>query len=51
VASAFDPYGFVRSAYLQHREYEVRDGDVPETPVDEEPVEDDDAEPSGPVGN
>jgi phospholipid-binding lipoprotein MlaA len=51
VASAFDPYGFVRSAYLQHREYEVRDGDVPETPADEEPVEDDDAEPSGPDSN
>ena len=24
-----DPYAFVRSAYLQRREYQVRDGDVP----------------------
>jgi phospholipid-binding lipoprotein MlaA len=26
---AFDPYAFVRNAWLQHREFEVRDGDVP----------------------
>jgi phospholipid-binding lipoprotein MlaA len=34
---AGDPYAFVRSAYLQRREYEVRDGDVP---MDEAPLED-----------
>jgi len=26
---SFDPYGFVRNAWLQHREFLVRDGDVP----------------------
>jgi phospholipid-binding lipoprotein MlaA len=34
--SAFDPYAFVRNAYLQRREYLVRDGNVPdEEPPDE----------------
>jgi phospholipid-binding lipoprotein MlaA len=32
-----DPYAFVRSAYLQRREYLVRDGNVP---VDEAEFED-----------
>jgi len=32
---AFDPYVLVRSAYLQRREYQVHDGDVPEEPADE----------------
>ena len=45
IANAFDPYAFVRNAYLQHREYEVHDGNFPETPVDEEPP--DDAQPDG----
>lgn len=31
---AFDPYVLVRSAYLQRREYQVHDGDVPEEPAD-----------------
>jgi len=26
---AYDPYAFLRNAWLQRREYEVRDGDVP----------------------
>lgn len=26
---SFDPYAFVRNAYLQRREYQVKDGDVP----------------------
>jgi phospholipid-binding lipoprotein MlaA len=39
LTNAYDPYAFMRNAYLQHREYEVRDGDVPETPADEEPLE------------
>ena len=42
----YDPYAFVRSAWLQHRDYAVRDGDVdvdadadaadPDLPTDEE---------------
>jgi phospholipid-binding lipoprotein MlaA len=36
VSSAYDRYAFVRDAWLQRREYNVRDGDVPE----EEPLED-----------
>ena len=40
IANAFDPYAFIRNAYLQHREYEVRDGDVPETPADEDSPDD-----------
>ena len=42
---AGDPYSFVRSAYLQRREYLVRDGDVPaedlELEMESEPEEDD----------
>lgn len=38
IDQAFDPYAFVRDAYLQRREYKVRDGDVPA--VAEEPLED-----------
>ena len=37
IRSAFDPYAFVRNAWLQRREYKVRDGDVP----DEEPLPED----------
>lgn len=44
---AGDPYAFVRSAYLQRREYLVRDGDVPsedfEREMESEPEEDDTA--------
>lgn len=40
--NAYDPYVFIRNAYLQHREYQVRDGDIPEEPTDEVPVEEDD---------
>jgi phospholipid-binding lipoprotein MlaA len=29
IDQAYDPYAFVRNAWLQHREFEVRDGDVP----------------------
>ncbi|HUG04871.1 MAG TPA: VacJ family lipoprotein [Steroidobacteraceae bacterium] len=38
IQRAFDPYAFVRNAWLQRREYKVRDGDVPdeEPPLDEE---------------
>lgn len=44
--NAYDPYVFVRNAYLQHREYEVHDGNVPEEPAEEEPVEEEN--PQGP---
>lgn len=30
IESAYDPYAFVRNAWLQRREYKVRDGDVPD---------------------
>jgi phospholipid-binding lipoprotein MlaA len=38
IQRAFDPYAFVRNAWLQRREYKVKDGDVPdeEPPLDEE---------------
>lgn len=32
---AFDPYAFVRNAYLQRREYLIHDGNVSEAPLDE----------------
>ncbi len=38
VDEAFDPYAFVRSAWLQRREYLVHDGNVPAS--DEPPLED-----------
>ena len=38
IEQAYDPYAFVRDAYLQRREYKVRDGNVPVTI--EEPLED-----------
>ncbi|MEO7773938.1 MAG: VacJ family lipoprotein [Steroidobacteraceae bacterium] len=37
---SFDPYAFVRTAYLQRREYQVHDGDVPEA-AEETEVPDD----------
>jgi phospholipid-binding lipoprotein MlaA len=54
---AFDPYALVRDAYLQRREYLVRDGDVPEPNYEDEPLEEPipvDAPPEGgaePPGN
>jgi len=36
VNEAYDPYTFVRDAYLQRREYAVRDGDVPEEALEDE---------------
>lgn len=42
--NSYDPYLFTRDAYLQRREYQVRDGNVPEEqieePMDEPPPED-----------
>jgi len=40
LAASFDPYAVVRDSYVQHREYLVRDGHVPEEPLDE-PLPDD----------
>lgn len=45
---AFDPYALMRNAYLQRREYMVRDGDVPEVPLDEAPWAQEDAPPPPP---
>jgi phospholipid-binding lipoprotein MlaA len=50
----FDRYAFIRNAWLQRREYQVRDGDVIEAPPDEEtepidhPSTVETAEPKGP---
>jgi phospholipid-binding lipoprotein MlaA len=38
---AFDPYAFVRNAYLQRREYLIQDGNI----SDDEPVDESDASP------
>ena len=43
LAGAYDPYALMRNAFLQRREYMVRDGDVPVEPVDEDPWLEDDA--------
>jgi phospholipid-binding lipoprotein MlaA len=37
--NAYDPYLFTRDAYLQRREYQVRDGNVPEEKMEEEPLD------------
>lgn len=53
--TAFDPYALVRNAFLQRREYLVRDGDVPEEEFEDfgdEPVEEDvEAEPGAEPGD
>jgi phospholipid-binding lipoprotein MlaA len=36
VKEAYDPYAFVRDAYLQRREYAVRDGDVPQEELEDD---------------
>jgi phospholipid-binding lipoprotein MlaA len=36
ISAAYDPYAFVRNAWLQRREYQVKDGNVPDDiPLDE----------------
>src|SRR5258708_37594113 len=50
IDSAFDPYAFVRNAWLQRREYQIHDGKMPENmmPDDEsgrKPVEEGDGKP------
>ena len=47
--SAYDPYAFIRNAWLQRREYQVKDGDVPDDiPLDELEDLEDPAEPEVP---
>ncbi|MGE0029982.1 MAG: VacJ family lipoprotein [Steroidobacteraceae bacterium] len=36
IEAAYDPYAFVRNAWLQRREYQVRDGEVPDDPPPED---------------
>jgi phospholipid-binding lipoprotein MlaA len=36
----FDPYAFIREAYLQRRQYQVYDGNPPEEPIEEDPADD-----------
>lgn len=36
IEAAYDPYAFVRNVWLQRREYQVRDGEVPDDPAPEE---------------
>ena len=48
--SAYDRYAFIRDAWLQRREYQVRDGEVPGgeiTPEELEELERDTQEPEG----
>jgi phospholipid-binding lipoprotein MlaA len=40
---SFDPYAFIRNAYLQRRQFQVYDGNPPEEAVDEEVFEDEPA--------
>ena len=41
-----DPYAFVRSAYLQRREFQVRDGNMPTEDLEAEFAEDEETEPA-----
>jgi phospholipid-binding lipoprotein MlaA len=36
IDSAFDPYAFVRNAWLQRREYQIHNGKMPETMIPED---------------
>lgn len=38
--SAYDRYAFIRNAYLQQREYQVKDGDVPPPQFEDDELED-----------
>jgi phospholipid-binding lipoprotein MlaA len=49
IDAAFDRYAFIRNAWLQRREFQVLDGDVPEEPPLEDPWEPEDpADPGEP---
>jgi phospholipid-binding lipoprotein MlaA len=48
--AAYDRYAFIRNAWLQRREYQVKDGDVPDDiPIDELEELEDPAEPAEPA--
>ncbi|MFO1407304.1 MAG: VacJ family lipoprotein [Steroidobacteraceae bacterium] len=47
LAKTYDPYAFVRNAYLQRREFLIYDGNPPEQPLDEELLEDESPDESG----
>jgi len=51
VRRSYDPYVFIRNAYLKHREYEVKDGNVPadEVEVFEEEMPEEDAADDSPA--
>jgi phospholipid-binding lipoprotein MlaA len=51
LARSYDPYSFIRNAYLQRREYLVKDGNVPdeEFEVFEEEMEPEPAAPADPA--
>jgi phospholipid-binding lipoprotein MlaA len=40
LADAYDPYAFVRTAFLQRRQYQVYDGNPPEEPIEDDPEAD-----------
>jgi phospholipid-binding lipoprotein MlaA len=46
IGRAYDEYAFVRDSWLKRREFQVRDGDVPdEEPIEEFPMEDEELPP------
>jgi len=48
---AYDEYAFVRDSWLKRREFQVRDGDVPdEEPIEEFPMEDEELPPDESAG-
>jgi ABC-type transporter lipoprotein component MlaA len=47
LAGSFDPYAFMRNAYLQRREFLVKDGAAP--PEEEFEIFEDEAEPPPPA--
>lgn len=48
IDAAFDRYAFIRNAWLQRREFQVRDGDVPEERLEDPEVPEDPEDPAGP---
>jgi phospholipid-binding lipoprotein MlaA len=50
LSGTYDPYAFVRNAWLQRREFLVRDGNVDEAPPEDEPDSDDSGETEGEEG-
>jgi len=44
LAGTYDPYAFIRNAYLQRRDFLVKDGDVEEEPLEDPGVDETDAD-------